>query len=157
VGLAIGFAAAGMRTRVIGVRVVPIEAVAAEQLVEVAEEAVALLRQADESFPAVVPSELLLQVREGYLGEGYAVPTEGGREALRRAAFAGLSLEGTYTAKTLAALLDDARAGLLVDKTVLFWNTYNSRSLLADASGQAVAGAAPVPDEFKPFLVTSET
>lgn len=145
VGLALGFAVAGMRTRVIGVRVVPVDAVALEQLAEVATDAIALLRQADASFPGLRPDALPIDVREGYLGEGYAVPTEGGRNALDRAATAGFRLEGTYTAKTLAALFDDALAGVLADKTVLFWNTYNSRSLSVSAEG--------APEELAAFVL----
>lgn len=39
----------------------------------------------------------------------------------------GIKLEGTYTGKTLAALIDDAKNGKLQRSTVLFWNTLNSR------------------------------
>ncbi len=39
----------------------------------------------------------------------------------------GIKLEGTYTGKTLAALVNDARSGRVQDKTLLFWNTVNSR------------------------------
>ena len=38
-----------------------------------------------------------------------------------------IHIETTYTGKALAALVADARAGKLVGKTALFWNTYNSR------------------------------
>ncbi len=35
-----------------------------------------------------------------------------------------IRLEGTYSAKPVAAIMDDAQQGLLEDKVVLFWNTY---------------------------------
>ena len=38
----------------------------------------------------------------------------------------GVALDGTYSAKGFSAVVKDAREGLLKDKTVLFWNTYNS-------------------------------
>jgi len=39
----------------------------------------------------------------------------------------GIKLDGTYTGKTLAALTDDAKSGSLRGRTILFWNTLNSR------------------------------
>jgi hypothetical protein len=41
----------------------------------------------------------------------------------------GIILNGSYSAKAFSALLDDASRGVLKEKTVLFWNTYNSRDL----------------------------
>ena len=69
-----------------------------------------------------------IRIRNDQLGGGYAIPTRAAEEA------AGLMLKAeslatslTYTAKTLAALIADYRAGALAGKQVLFWNTYNSR------------------------------
>jgi D-cysteine desulfhydrase len=56
---------------------------------------------------------------EGFVGEGYGVPTPGGEEATRRAAEAGLTLEPVYTAKAMAAAL-----ALDLEPPVLFWNTF---------------------------------
>jgi hypothetical protein len=42
---------------------------------------------------------------------------------------AGMILNGTYSAKAFSALLEDAEKQVLKGKTVLFWNTYNSRDL----------------------------
>ena len=47
---------------------------------------------------------------------------------------AGIILNGTYSAKAFSALLDDAGKQVLAGKTVLFWNTYNSRDLSAFAA-----------------------
>ena len=41
----------------------------------------------------------------------------------------GLVLEGTYTGKTFAALLDWAQALSHRGRRVIFWNTYNSVDL----------------------------
>lgn len=35
-------------------------------------------------------------------------------------------MEGTYSGKAVAALIDDAGEGKLENKVTLFWNTYNS-------------------------------
>jgi len=63
-----------------------------------------------------------------FVGGGYAVPTRAGAAAVRRAAEAGLRLEPTYTAKSLAATLDDARRGRSVGD-VLWWNTHGANDL----------------------------
>ncbi len=145
VGLAVGFAAAGLATRVVAVRVVP-EAVANEaSLREVVDGAVGVLRGLDESFPALTLDDLDLEVRHEFFGSGYAVPTPECREAVRIAGQAALGLETTYTGKSLAAMRADAASGRLADKTVLFWNTYNSRPLRATAE--------MLPDELEPYVL----
>jgi hypothetical protein len=53
-------------------------------------------------------------------------------------------MNGAYSAKAFSALLDDAEKGLLAGKTVLFWNTYNSRDLsaaIADVDYHQLPGA----------------
>ena len=126
-GLAIGLAAVGSRTSVIGVRVVPAESTSLERTRRVMEEAVALLRELDAGFPLVKPENLVLEVRDGFLGNGYAMATAESQEAVTLAQANNIHLETTYTGKALAALVADARAGRLAGKTALFWNTHSSR------------------------------
>ena len=127
-GLAIGLAAVGLATSVIGVRVVPAESNNPARTRRVMEEAVALLHDLDASFPTVKPDNVALEVRDGFLGEEYAAATQESLEAVALAAAHNIHLETTYTGKALAALVADARAGKLAGKTVLFWNTYSSTS-----------------------------
>lgn len=137
VGLAIGFAAVGMKTEVVGVRVTP-ESIANEALlVTLLDETVASLRGVDPAFPILARADVRLDLRQGFFGDGYAVPTAECRAALDVAARWGLLLETTYTGKALAALLSDANAGVLLGKDVLFWNTYNSRPLSPPAVSPA--------------------
>ena len=151
VGLAAGFAAAGMKTTVVGVRVVP-DAIGNEELLgRVLGDVVAEMRAVGPSFPALQRSDINLELRQGFFGEGYAIPTCEGRAALEAAAQWGLRLENTYTGKALAALFADGSAGALCDKTVLFWNTYNSRPLDPPS-----ASAANVPDALRPYLDEGE-
>ncbi len=126
-GLAIGFAAEGIRARVQAVRVLPAAEGDVEAQSRTVAEAVATLRGADPDFPQLERVHLALDVRGEFLGDGYAVPTPGATRAVALAAEAGLWLETTYTGKSLSALAHDAAGGLLDDATVLFWNTYNSR------------------------------
>jgi D-cysteine desulfhydrase len=126
-GLAIGLAAVGLRTCVVGVRVVPAEATSPARTRRVMEEAVSLLRELDADFPLVNPESVGLEVRDGFLGDGYAAATAESLAAVALAEANHIHLETTYTGKALAALVADAGAGKLVGKTALFWNTYNSR------------------------------
>ncbi len=128
-GLAIGFAAAGMRTRVQAVRVLPAAQGDAEALSRTVEEGVAALREFDADFPPLSCADLAIDVRGEFLGEGYAIPTPAALKAVALAAESGLALETTYTGKSLSAVVHDAGGGQLDDAAVLFWNTYNSRPL----------------------------
>ncbi len=132
-GLATGCAAAGLKSRVVAARVVPAEVSNRDRLRGVVDGGVALLRSLDASFPALGLKDLALEVRDEFFGDGYAVATPACREAVQRAAERGIALETTYTGKALAALRHDAAAGRLDGKTVVFWNTYNSRPLPATA------------------------
>jgi D-cysteine desulfhydrase len=126
-GLAIGLAAVALRTSVVGVRVVPAESTNPERTRRVMEEAIDLLRELDAGFPRVRPENVALEVRDGFLGGGYATATAESLEAVALAKANDMHLETTYTGKALAALVADARAGRLAGKTALFWNTHNSR------------------------------
>ncbi len=127
VGLAIGFAAEGVRTRVQAVRVLPEAEGDAEALWRTVAEAVAALRAVDRDFPPLELADLAIDVRGEFLGEGYAVPTAEALAAVEIAAECGLSLETTYTGKSLSAIAHDACVGRLDGATALFWNTYSSR------------------------------
>jgi len=131
VGLAIGFALAGLPTQVVGVRVVPEQVAGVPQAIQLATAVVELLRSVDRHVPALEAAQIALEVRDGFFGQGYAVPTDAGSAAVEAAAVDGLHLEGTYTGKAMAALLEDGHAGRLAGRRVLFWNTYNSRPLPA--------------------------
>lgn len=125
-GLMIGLKALGLKTQVIPVRVNDESRVNVAAISQLIDDTVALLRGYDPSFPAVhIPAEDIPLLHD-FFGSDYALFTEEGVAALRRMnAMFGIQLEGTYTGKTLAALL--AAAEKTSGKTFLFWNTLNSR------------------------------
>ena len=47
----------------------------------------------------------------------------------RMAKTEGITLDGTYTGKALAALISDTERHDVRDNVLLFWNTYNSRDI----------------------------
>ncbi|NTU71428.1 MAG: pyridoxal-phosphate dependent enzyme [Coriobacteriia bacterium] len=126
VGLAIGFAAAGLDTRVVATRVTP-DSVATDAIAEkLAADTIALARSLDAGFPPLTPVDLALELRHDWFEPGYGVVTPETTEAVELARAAGLTLETTYTGKAFAAMIADARAGDLLGSHVVFWDTYNS-------------------------------
>ena len=142
VGLGIGLAALGLPTRIVGVRVVERRFVNPSRALALWRKTVALLRAHDASFPDVGDPGERLALRDECFGGLYARQTPEAAEARRLARkLEGLELDVTYTAKTLACVLADARAGRLADTPVLFWNTCNSSDLsrlAADAKPSAL-------------------
>lgn len=74
-----------------------------------------------------------LRVFDEYIGEGYAVPTSEGIEAILMAARTeGLILDPVYTGKAMAGLIDLARKKEIgVGRPVLFWHTGGAGGLFA--------------------------
>lgn len=137
-GLILGLAALAWPTRVVAVRVTPREVAGEPQLTDLLARTASLLREAGADVPD--PDPAVYEVRHDEFGEEYARFTAEGMAAVRAAAEAGLLLEGTYTGKTLAALLADAESGRLADAHGLFWDTYDSHDVVAMGAGAGPAG-----------------
>ena len=149
VGLALGLEALGAPTRVVAVRVAATEYVNARLAARLATRTANLLDRHEVSVRYPFASSERLEIREGFFGAGYAIATDQGREAARTVAdTAGLSVDPSYTAKTLAALIADARGGRLAGPTV-FWNTYNQRDT---APLTAAADAAALPPGLRAYV-----
>jgi D-cysteine desulfhydrase len=126
VGLCIGLAALGLKTHVVAVRASSPATSSEAHMRSMISKTVQYLRALDASFPVTEPATPT--VRTHQLGRGYAIPTKEGLAAMELARdLAGLSLEPTYSAKAMAALVEDAPG--LRDKVVLFWTTHSSRPL----------------------------
>ena len=145
VGLAVGFAAASVATRVVAVRVTPATVANEAVIARLASETIELLRKHEPSFPALAPSDLALTLREGFYEPGYAEVTPAATNAVAVARELGVKLETTYTGRAFAALLADAADGMLADADVVFWNTYNSAPMPAPGREDALP---PVLREF---------
>jgi D-cysteine desulfhydrase len=82
--------------------------------------------------PSALRSESL-RIERGFVGDGYGAPTRAGKVAVERAAAAGIELDPTYTAKTLACVLE------LVESTrtqrrarplrIVYWHTLSAAPL----------------------------
>ncbi len=140
VGLAVGFAAARARVRVVSVRVTPDNVASAARARTLATETIALLREADPAFPALTPEDLSLDLRQDWFEPGYGVVTPETSAAVARLAALGLKIETTYTGKAVAAMLSDAASGALAGQSVLFWNTYSSAPMPAPGPVEVLPG-----------------
>lgn len=128
VGLMLGLKAANLKSRVVCVRVVDEKTANVRKVLRLLYKTNSFLHLMDPSFPKFEFSEKDIDIRHGFLGQGYTLPTKEGIEAMAQMEEKeGIKLDGTYTGKAFAALLDDAKKQDLRDKVVLFWNTYNSR------------------------------
>jgi len=75
--------------------------------------------------PGALASDQAPEIDDGFVGEGYGIPTPASREALELVARTeAIVLDPTYTAKAMAGLIAHVRAGRFAsDQTVLFWHT----------------------------------
>ena len=74
-----------------------------------------------------------IEVDDGFVGDGYGIPTSASREAVDLAARCeAIFLDPTYTAKAMAALIARVRQRRFKDReTVLFWHTGGQVALFA--------------------------
>ncbi len=136
VGLLIGFKALGIKTRLLPVQVVNRDWLSTQVVMELFNRSLSFLRKKSSDFPAVTLSGPEVGIRDEFLGKGYAHFSEAGMEAVRlMKETEGIDLDGTYTGKALAALVHDAREGLLKNKSVVFWNTLNQQDVASVIEG----------------------
>ncbi|TAL35237.1 MAG: pyridoxal-phosphate dependent enzyme [Spirochaetes bacterium] len=129
-GLSLGGLLAGLKSRVIGVRVTldhagPIQIANPSTVTGLMKQTLSLMRRRSAEVPAVRLPEP--QVINSYLGDGYGCPTAACRDAIALVKDReGVVLDPTYTAKTFAALLDFLKSPGHSGETILYWHTYNS-------------------------------
>ncbi len=149
-GLEAGCKAAGLKTKVTGVKVT--DRLFGNRIVfsSLATQASIRLKAADRDFPLVVTTPFDVDLVEDYFGGEYGKYTHEGREAIALAAkYAGLKVEGVYTGKALAALIGAYCKEDRGDSVVMFWHTFNS----VDLSGIAAAqDYHDLPEEFHQYF-----
>jgi 1-aminocyclopropane-1-carboxylate deaminase/D-cysteine desulfhydrase-like pyridoxal-dependent ACC family enzyme len=120
-GLIGGSALLGLDTRVIGVSADD-PAVSLARTVSRLVEAMAVKLGAK---PSSLGADAPVEVDDGWVGEGYGVPTQASIGALELVARTeGILLDPVYTAKAMASLLARIRGGEFTpNQTVLFWHT----------------------------------
>jgi D-cysteine desulfhydrase len=133
-GLLTGLSLAGLPTRVLGVRVVPRVVANRRRVLRLARRAAALFgERAGVAAPSIDDARFTIE-QEQY-GGAYARETRASRASQELVLTRdGPALEGTYSAKALAAALAQARAAPA--ERVLYWLTFDGRWLDPGAIGR---------------------
>ncbi len=129
-GLALAAKALGLNFKIIGVSPIRWQEPRSDDMALIANRAAEILGLDLRLCPDEISN------REDYIGAGYGVPTSEGNAALKLVAQTeGILLDPVYTAKAMAALIDDVRAGKLEkDKSVVFLHTGGTPALFSYAS-----------------------
>ena len=153
-GLAVGCAAAGMKTRVTGVKVTEWLFGNPVNFAGLASQASLKLHSLDHRFPLNLVTPFDVNLLTDYFGGEYGKFTREGMEAVElMREHAGIRLEGVYTGKAFAGLIGTQEKEGLADSTVLFWNTFNSADLSDLAARQDYH---ELPPEFHRFFEEPE-
>ena len=116
--------------RILGVTVSrPVEE-CEERIARLAREAAKLVQPQGEAIH-IAPDDI--SVRDGFIGDGYGVPSPEGIEAIRLLSRTeGLFLDPTYTGKAMAGLIGEIRSGRIrKGETVVFIHTGGEPALFA--------------------------
>ncbi len=145
-GLALGLALGGLHTEVQAIRVTDDFVANRAAMRRLIDKTAALMHRSDPAVPADLAERVRYRFRDEFFAGGYAKSNPETDLAVSKAGELGLTLEPTYTGKAMAALIHDHEHGLTRSGSVLFWNTYNSQPLPANA---AVPGdVSALPEEF---------
>lgn len=140
-GIAIGAAMTNLADRIVGIRIVPPTVANPVVLGRLVEGAVRLLTAA--GVPAPDPRLVVKRVElvGNWIGGGYGHPTEWGERATAWFGDRGLELDPSYTAKTVAGLLDrlEEEGG----GTHVYWHTLSS--VVPRAEPDPLESSAPEP------------
>ncbi len=127
-GLVAGISLAGLKSKVVGVKVSMNEYSNARGITALANKTIRLMRKYDQTVPDLTFTLNDFRFETGFFGGEYGKVTPEGKaavELIKRTE--GIKLETTYTGKTLAAMLDFVKQDKSLNGApVLLWDTYNS-------------------------------
>jgi D-cysteine desulfhydrase len=142
-GLALGLSAAGLRAKVVAVRIGDKLLANGFRIRSLVKQTEALIRAHEPRFPRVADRAIAsVEFDDIEIGRGYGRPTPSSEAARLLAAEEGLTLDITYTSKALACLLRHAE-GARRGQRLVFWNTFSSAPLT-----EFLARAPQVPERF---------
>lgn len=126
-GFALGFALAGLRTRVHAVIVNDTLRLDERQMLGLARRTAALLRRRGADLGPLLLGPGVLGVDTAELGPGYGYPTQACTDAIAVGSEHGVHLDPVYTGKAMAALLSAGRTGRYGAGPVLLLQTHGPR------------------------------
>lgn len=134
-GLIVGAKLAGLKSKIIPVRISMTSEYKSNILCELINKINIYIKSLGNNFTISHVSvennqvkylDLDIEIKHDSAGPEYAFITPEATSAVNLLNnLENIKLETTYTGKTLAALVNDAKNGLLKDKNVLFWNTFS--------------------------------
>jgi D-cysteine desulfhydrase len=149
-GLLLGLRAAGLATRLVGVRVTPASLADPEKFRLLYCTTNELLGTLDPAFPDLRDATGEFSFCDDQFEPGYGLASEAVNDAVALIRQDdGITLDHTYTGKAFAALLAEAASG--ARGPLLFWNTKNSQPFPAE---KLARGRERLPAEFRKFLVS---
>jgi 1-aminocyclopropane-1-carboxylate deaminase/D-cysteine desulfhydrase-like pyridoxal-dependent ACC family enzyme len=153
-GLLAGLRLAGLKTKVVGVRVsepIVTNEFMVAHLAEKQLKFIAKNSNADVSGIHFKSQDIVML--DNYLGGGYGHPTDKSEQAITLLKYSqNIKLDPTYTGKAMAAMIDFAGMPQNNGKNILFINTYNSRDLSKEA---ASVNYLDLPKDFRKFFAVS--
>ena len=149
-GLALGCQLAGLKSKVIGIRVAPshlgiIPICTTETVTSLMNKTYTHLRSLDKSILKISLNKIHLD--DDYYGEGYGFSTKEGDQAITAFEKRGIKLESTYTAKAAAAAIKQCSEKPY--ESVLYWHTFNSSEL---DSGLSDGELASMPENLREII-----
>jgi len=129
-GIQLGAKVLGMKSKTIGVRITDYIACNERIVASILNRAVKHLRKAGADIPDLRFNKNDITLIHDFFGGEYAKVTDEALAAKKTLMeIEGLTLDTTYTAKTMAAMLKYLKDNDLRDKNILFWHTYNTKDL----------------------------
>lgn len=122
-GLALGFAIAGLKTRVQAIRITSRIVTNERAIARLTRGAEVVLNRAGAQIHVAEAAKQCVEIVHGHIGEGYGRETAEGARATASFERIGLNLDSTYTAKAAAALMKSPRT---TKGPVLFWQTLSA-------------------------------
>ena len=127
-GLLLGVKVSRLRSKVVPVRAKSHRYSIMRILARLYEETAAYLNSIDPSFPRQELPADEVQIRDDFFDQGSDLFSERHIRTMKLVeANRGFKFDWTYTGRSFACLMNDAREQNLKDQVILFWNTYNSR------------------------------
>lgn len=149
VGIALGMAAADLVTEIQAIRVSDTSITNAKAMHGLLNKVAFMMRRLDRSVPADLAARTNIIIRDGFFGPGYAQSTPDTDRAIEFAReHLDLTLESTYTGKTMAALLADLEQA--DELNYLYWHTFNSVPIDVPSDRPLDRGA--LPEEFMRYF-----